>query len=287
MVIMHTWKNRILLGVFALLVVFVSGCSKKYAVLISTNEVVSDDVAYHSEWWYDLFLNYQMLRDNGFTDDRIFVLYGNGSDFNTVHPKYNAMTQFGHTITDMAMSKANIQAVFNDLQNKVKSRDFLYVWWMGHGGGSGPGSCNLSMSISNTGEHVSDIEFTNFLNTVTNYRKRSVAVMTCHSGGLVDNLDIAGTNTLVLTSSTCPQSSYDATTTCNGLFHAEFNYTLPNALRMKNPCGTVIASDSNNNTYVSLAEAHQYNLATMTTSTPQMGDADTLAAATEIQRGKP
>jgi len=284
---MLIWKNGILLVVLALLALFASGCSKKYAVLISTNEVVSDDMAYHSEWWYDLFINYQMLRDSGFTDDRILVLYGDGTDFNTLHPEYNAMTQFGHAITDMAVSKANIQAVFNTLSSKVGDNDYLYVWWMGHGGGSGPGSCDLSMSISNTGEHVSDAEFTTYLNAVTKYRKRSVAVMTCHSGGIVDNLDIAGSKTVVLASSTCPQSSYDAATTCNGHFHAEFNYTLPNALRLRNPCGTAIASDGNGNTYVSLAEAHQYNLAAMTTSTPQLGDVDTLAAATEIRKDKP
>jgi len=284
---MHTWTKRLLLVVLVLLALFASGCSKKYAVLISTNEVSFDDMAYHSEWWYDLFINYQMLRDNGFSDDRIFVLYGNGSDFNTAHPEYNATTVFGHSITDMAVNKANIQAVFNTLSSKVGSRDYLYVWWMGHGGGSGPGFCDLSMSISNTGEHVSDVEFTNYINAVTNYRKRSVAVMTCHSGGIVDNLDIAGTKTVVLASSTCAQSSYDATTTCNGFFHAEFNYTLPIALRMKTPCGTAVASDINGNTYVSLDEAHQYNLANMTTSTPQIGDPDTLAATTEIRKTKP
>ena len=66
-------------------------------------------------------------------------------------------------------------------------------------------------------------------------KKRSVAVMTCHSGGMIDNMNTTGNKTVTLTSSTCAQSSYDAGATCDGILHAEFNYTLPNALRLKNP----------------------------------------------------
>lgn len=284
---MHTWKRRVFFGLMSLFIVFSFGCAKKYAVLISTNEVVSDDVAYHSEWWYDLFLHYKMLKENGFKDDKIYVLYGDGTDFNTAYVNYNATTQFGHVITDMAVNKANIQSIFNTLKGKVKNRDYVYVWWMGHGGGSGPGSCNLSMSISNTGEHVSDAELTNYINDVSKYRKRSVAVMTCHSGGMIDNMNTAGNKTVVLTSSTCPQSSYDAPFTCNGMLHAEFNYTLPNALYLKNPCGSSVGSDYDSNGYVSLSEADQYNTAAMTTSTPQIGDPDGIAATTYIKKKKP
>lgn len=284
---MHNWIRNIILSIMSLFVVLSIGCAQKYAVLISTNQVTGDDVAYHSEWWYDLFLHYEMLRENGFKDDKIYVLYGNGVDFNTAHTSYDATTQFGHTITDMAVNKSNIQSVFNTLSGQVDDRDYLYVWWMGHGGGSGPGSCNLSMSISNTGESVTDTELTGYINNVPDYKKRSVAVMACHSGGMVDNLNNAGNKTVVLTSSTCIESSYDATSTCNGIFHAEFNYTFPNALRLQNPCGTAVGSDYDSNGYVSLSEGHQYNAAVMTRSTPQLGDPDTIAATTFIEKDEP
>lgn len=284
---MQTGIIRFTLGLLSMFIVFSSGCAHKYAVLVSTNEVTSDNVSYHSEWWYDLFLQYSMLRDNGFKDDKIYVLYGDGADFNTVHADYNATTQYGHSITDMPVNKANVQSVFNTLNSKVKSRDHLYVWWMGHGGGSGPGSCNLSMAISNTGESVTDTELASYINNVSNYKKRTVDVMTCHSGGMIDNMDIAGNKTVTLTSSTCPESSYSISTTCNGRPHAEFHYTLPNALREQNPCGTAVASDYDSNGYVSLSEVHQYNSATMTTSTPQLGNPDSIAAGTYIKKGKP
>ncbi len=284
---MHTWIRNIIFGIMSLFVVLSTGCAQKYAVLISTNHVTTDDVAYHSVWWYDLFMHYKMLRENGFDDDKIYVLYGDGTDFNTEHANYHATTQFGHTITDMAVNKTNIQSVFNTLSGEVVERDYLYVWWMGHGGGSGPGFCNLSMSISNTGESVTDIELTGYINSVSDYKKRSVAVMTCHAGGMVDNMNTVGNNTVVLTSSTCAESSYETPFTCNGLNHADFNYTLSNALRLENPCGRAVGSDYDSNGDVSLSEAHQYNATTMTTSTPQLGDPDAIAATTFIKKDEP
>ncbi len=262
------------------------GCAK-YAVLISTGNTVADDTLYHSEYWYDLFLNYQALRDEGFADDNIYVLYGNGSDFATTYADYDSASVYGHSITDLPVNKANIQAVFNELDGKMTGNDYLYVWWMGHGGGSGPGSCNLSMSIATTGETVTDVELTSYVNGISNYRKRNVAVMTCHSGGLVDNLGAANTSTVVLTSSSCPESSYSSTGTCNTRGHAELNYTLPNALREKDPCGSVVASDSDGNGAVSLREAHTYNAAHVTGSTPQLGDPDAIAGSTYIGRQLP
>lgn len=262
-------------------------CAQKYGVLISTNKVTADNSAYHSEWWYDLVLQYKMLKDNGFTDDKIYVLYGDGTDFNTGNAAYNATTQFGRAITDMAVSKANVQSVFNTLKGKVTKRDYLYVWWMGHGGGSGPDQCDLSMSISNTGESVSDTELAGYIDGVANYRKRSIAVMTCHSGGMIGNMNAAGDRTVTQTSSACAELSFDASATCNGVPHAEFNYTQPNALRMLTPCGAAVASDSDASGLVSLSEVHQYNTATMTTSTPQAGDPDGLAATTFLKKKEP
>ena len=279
-------RNFSLVLVLALLLIF-SGCATKHAVLISANNVTADDVGYHSVWWYDLFQQYQMLRDNGFKDENIYVLYGNGADFNTPHPQYNATTQYGHAITDMAANKANVQAVFNNIKNKVKSRDFLYVWWMGHGGGGGADFCSLTMQLSHTGETVTDVEFSNYMNVIGSYRKRSVNIMTCHAGGMLDNFNTAGDKTVTLTSSTCAASSYEAGATCDGRNRAEFNMTLTDALEKHNACGVAIAADTNGDSYVSLTEAHNYNHAHMVTSVPQINDPDSIAADTKIMRYKP
>lgn len=266
-----------------------SGCATKHAVLISANDVTTDDVAYHSVWWYDLFMQYKMLRENGFKDKNIHVLFGDGDDFDTIHANYNATTQYGHAITDMAANKANVQAVFNNIKDNVKSRDFLYFWWMGHGFGTGTDYCNLSMDLSHTGEEVSDVEFASYMSVITRYRKRNVNIMTCHAGGMLDNFNSAGNKTITLTSSTCAASSYEAfsSAVCDGLNRAEFNLTFTEALREQTACGTAVVSDTTGNNYVSLEEAHQYNLANMVRSTPQIMDPDSVAGNTHIKRRKP
>lgn len=272
-----------LLVMLSVVCVLASGCPKRYGVLISTHNVTRDDQAYHSEWWYDLFLQYKMLRESGYKDDKIYVLYGEGTDWDTKYDEYNAKKVYGYTITDSPNHKADIQNIFNTLSTRVKKRDFLYVWWMGHGGGSGSGMCDLSMEISNTGEYVSDVEFTNYLNSITSYDARSVNIMTCHSGGMIDNLDMAGNKTVVFTSSTCRQLSFDKPGPCD-LLHAEFNYDEPTAHREKDPCDGPVSSDSNGNGSIDLKETFNYIGATMTESTPQIADPDSIAPNTTVKK---
>jgi hypothetical protein len=277
--------SRLVLAAAALL--GLAACTPKYAVLLSSNQTQFDDLAIHSEWWYDLVLQYKALKESGFTDDHIFVVYGDGTDFPTAHPEYSSAVQFGHSITDLPMNKANVQSVFATVNSKMTKPGYLYVWWMGHGGGSGPGQCDLTMQISNTGESVTDAELKSYVDAVTHYKKRSIAIMTCHSGGLVDNFAAAGEQTVVLASSTCAESSYDAPSTCNGIVQAEFNYTEPNALRKKDPCGGAVASDTGGDGLVSLTEAYQWNLLAMARSAPQLGDPSGLAPSTVPARGNP
>lgn len=264
-----------------------TGCTPKYAVLLSSNKVQMDDVSIHSEWWYDLVLQYKALRESGFKDDRIYVVYGDGQDFATAHPELNAQAQFGHPITDLPMNKANVQAVFDTVNTRMKKKGYLYVWWMGHGGGSGPGQCDLSMSISNTGESVTDDELKSYIDRVARFKKRSVSIMTCHAGGLLDEFAGAGEKSVVLASSTCAESSYDAPSTCNGIVQAEFNYTQPNALRRKDVCGAPLGSDVNGDGFVSLWEVQQWNEGAMSSSTPQLGDPSALAPAIFPAKPKP
>lgn len=279
--------NRLLLSAALALGLALAGCTPKYAVLLSSNKVQADDVAYHSEWWYDLALQYKALRESGFKDKRIYVLYGDGQDFPTAHAEFNAQTQFGHSITDLPMSKANVQSVFDTVNGKMKKKGYLYVWWMGHGGGSGSGQCDLVMEISHTGQYVTDDELKSYIDKVARYKKRSVSIMTCHSGGLLDEFAGVGEKTMVLASSTCAELSYDAPSTCNGIVQADFNYTQPNALRRKDACGAPLGSDVNGDGFVSLQEIQQWNAGAMLTSTPQLGDPSALAAATCPAKPKP
>ena len=263
--------------------------TNKYAVLISAGIAQGDDVGGNSEFWYDLVLQYKMLRENGFEDENIYVLYGNGADFiSQNYPEYNSIPQFGHLITKAAVTKGNIKSAFDGLNALAMEKEHLYVWWMGHGA-CRPGTCNLSLFIGYTDENVDSItdeELSGYINSVSNCKNRTLALMSCHSGGIIDNVNVPRNRMVTLTSSKCEQNSYsyDNQSPCDRVFHAEFNSSLINALRQKNLCGVPNSSDTDidRDGHVSLWEASQYNLRTMRQSTPQMEDPDGISSSTHL-----
>ena len=263
--------------------------TNKHAVLISAGIAQGDDVGGNSEFWYDLVLQYKMLRENGFEDENIYVLYGKGADFISQHyPEYNSIAQFGHLITKASVTKENIKTAFDRINASDTEKDHLYVWWMGHGA-CRPGTCNLSLFIGYTDENVDSItdeELSRYINSVSNCKNRTLALMTCHSGGIIDNVNAPGSRMITLTSSKCEQNSYsyDNQSPCDRFFHAEFNSSITNALRQKDLCDVIISpkTDINSDGHVSLWEASQYNESTMQHSTPQMGDPDGISSSTHL-----
>lgn len=270
------------------------GCKEEVAVLISTHNVTADDIGYFSVWWYDTVLMYDLLNNEGY--DRIYILYGFGSDFSSSHHCYDSMARFGESITDFPCDRAHIEAVFDRLANggtldgtdikKLEDDSRLFIWWMGHGGGSNPN--NFMMQISHTGEYVTGNEFSTWVNKITNYGKRSVHVMTCHSGCYLPFFDVAGNKTVAEASSDCAHSSYEDPSPPD-VNHAEYTYWLYAALREQevdtnpdsSPCmGAAVPSDTSGDGKVSLAESFSYILTRMVTSIPQQVDPDSIAATT-------
>lgn len=186
---------------------------KNYAVLISAGVATTDDAAVNSCFWYNPYLQYTALLEEGYADDDIYFLYGWGTDFNSSHACY----QPPYPVTDYPVNRANIQSVFNTLAGIMTSSDFLYVWWMGHGSPSGG---NLVMNIGTTGEYVWDYEIAAWVGQITDYDVRTFSWMTCYSGGILDNVE--GPRSIVMSSATFYESTYDQWL-CD-TYHAEFHY---------------------------------------------------------------
>ncbi|UCC29439.1 MAG: hypothetical protein JSU86_14700, partial [Phycisphaerales bacterium] len=151
-----------------------------YAVVISAGVATADDAPVNSCFWYNSYLQYMALLDEGYSDDNIYFLYGWGGDFNSSHACY----QSPYPVTDYPVNRANIQSVFNTLAGIMTSNDFLYVWWMGHGSPSGD---NLVMHIDTTGETVYDFEIASWMSPI-DYDVRSYSWMTCYSGGILNDV---------------------------------------------------------------------------------------------------
>ncbi|KAB2836467.1 MAG: hypothetical protein F9K48_01775 [Candidatus Brocadia sp.] len=270
----------------------------KHAVLICAGVTNADRQRYNSAYWYDLMCQYRMLRELGFGDENIHVLYGcDEEDYYPGNLDYNSIHLYGKKITDMAVSKANIELVFQALgglrmdvdfvSRPLTDEDFLYIWWMGHGG-SDPGTCNLYLPISVTSEEFTDEELSNCINQVSHYKKRVVAVMTCFSAGILDNMvNEKGVNTVTLASSSCEGYSYDIWPTCDRSPHAEFNYKLTEAIRQMHIKGYPLEKDPDTNPkdgYVSLSEACDYITppAHNPTVPRKISDPDTISQSTYL-----
>ena len=246
---------------------------KDYAVLISAGEATTDDAPVNSCFWYNPYLQYMTLLDEGYAADDIHFLYGWGADFASIHPCY----QPPEPVTDYAVNRANIQSVFSMLADVMTADDFLYVWWMGHGWPSGG---NLAMNIGTTGQTVYDYEMETWVGQITAYDVRTFSWMTCHSGGILDNFEEP--QSIVMSSATFYESTYDQWQ-CD-TWHAEFHYPERCAWAWETPCGICgpVDADSNGNGRVSFEEAFTYAEANTTMSHPQMSDVGGLAPTTYL-----
>ena len=266
---------------------------QKYAVLISSGQTNLDDQFLHSEYWYDLFLMYRMLVEDGFTHNNIFVFYGNGNDFNSAYANYRTATVFPGIgqITDFPNSKADVANIFTWLANgnavqgvpQIQSGAFLFYWWMGHGDTeSGMPACEYEASIETTGELVRDDEFDVYFGQLPTCLIKTLFVMTCHSGGLIDDLE--GLHTMIHTAAECH------TNASSGMYdvpHADFSYHVANSFREQEPGGTPVASDVDGDGLVSVEETNDYAHVNTSSSNTQIGDYRNIAPLIFIVNAQP
>ncbi|MCP4230349.1 MAG: hypothetical protein GY771_09410 [bacterium] len=283
-----------LTGILMIVFTGCTGCGETVAVLISTNQVSVDDLSYHSVWWYDTVIMYDMLKTK-YGYDHVYVLYGDGTDFNSAYDCYNSTTRFGENITDFPCDRAHIEDIFTALGTggtvdgeniyQMTEDDRFFVWWMGHGYGTD--STDYEMDISHMGETVTGSEFQTWVNYVTDYDERSIHVMTCHAGCYLPLFDVAGNETVAEASSTASTSSYEIPGPVD-VNHAEYTYHLYSALRGNEPSttagclGTAVSSDTDSNGFVSLDESFTYVTGNTTTSSPQRVDPDSIAPTTYV-----
>lgn len=240
-----------------------------YVVLISAGRATEDDAYTNCEYWYDLLLAYEMLIDNGYDHDDVYVLYGEGIPFGSNHARYQ--NPYPENFVDYNNHKTTIQSVFASLNDVVTGSDQLFVWWLGHGGQAGG---NLQMYIENTGQYVLDTEFAGYVAQIEHCGLRVYSFMTCFSGGIIDDLE--GPDAIVTTSSdfyVTSQSDY----LCDAP-HTEFHYHETCANHWQTPfgqCGPVDA-DENTDEKISFREAFDH-AAAGTSSPAQISDPSTLA----------
>ncbi len=263
----------LVLAAIAMGLVHAPAAARNFFVLMSAGQATSDNTPTNSEYWYDLFLQYTCLLERGYSRDDIHVLYGDGSDFTSGIPNYR--NPGPEPITDYDNHKQTLHDVLAALGSQMTSDDQLYVWWLGHGSNaSGYLTMYIQHLVGGT-ETITDAEFASYMAQIPNYRLRVFSIMTCYSGGIID--DLQGPTSIVMTSSRSDQTSY-SDDLCDNI-HTEFHYFETCAYDWDTPfglCGPVDA-DSDDNEMVSFAEAFVYADEGTQMSTPQLSDPGGLA----------
>jgi len=258
--------------------------AENYAVLICGERADARKQIHEQEaFWNDLFFMYETLVNNGFSHEHIYVLYGKRSDYASDNPRYQVPSDWGISqITDYAISKQNVQNIFSWLANgnddegipEMTEHDALFVWWKGHGYQGGPDEEQpmylvINQSSPEPMEIIYDTEFATYVDQIQHYRWRVFWFETCHSEGIINNLH--NEKSIIHTACGYHQEALVGTFIDDD-YHGEFAYAIACALHEEKPDGTSVASDSNNNGWVSMGEAFSYAFQHTDNSEPKCND---------------
>ncbi len=258
----------------------------RYAVLISGGINAANN---HVRYWNETKATYNLLKDAGYTDANIYVLYADG-----------VARDAGMTV-DYAATKANITTVFNALAEKMGDNDTLFIMTTDHGGGfarlpidathpagmyggvvdtngdeadaiseaafnldiNSDGDKTDTLGIDETlwlwnGTTITDDEFRTELNKLTHYFRMVIVMEQCFSGGFIG--DLLGPRRVIMTAANESQPSWarkDPTT--NNYTYDMFMYHFLAALRGSTPdYGTSVNADTSGDLKVSMLEAYKY-----------------------------
>jgi len=195
--------------------------AEKYAVIISTYAVDHPDVGStefeygrddttrtSDEFWCDLFLAWDTLKEKNFSDENIFAFYGYGIDYNASYIEIDGRYYPGPevTLTDFPANRDTIIYVLESLANgtngfpEIQDDDFLYVFVFGHGSYTygidteyhtfmhfQGYTYDPTHQIWDEDHAIADFEFGTLIDSI-NASKKVINLGQCYSGGFIDYL---------------------------------------------------------------------------------------------------
>ena len=276
----------VVLAVIALSIWWIlPGQPRKVAVLVSAEYAESNVVLYDADFWYDTVLTYCALKENGFADKDIYVLYGHGedgfylpdggtqpsgapalaangtgedyymppycagavgdrgvrpiTDFPMIYPATGTGKKKDGTASrprELLECLANGCWAFTSAYGTIKplgKRDFLYVWWKGHG--YRPMSAPDSVSFTLPGlTSVTADEVVGWLAQVRAGR-RVLVLETCHSGCLGTAIDTVDPPSILFASAGCGEISSNSYRPKGDVPHGVWTYWIDCNLQGKMP----------------------------------------------------
>lgn len=251
--------------------------AERYAVLIS-----SSAAPFYPEFFFDVVLMREALIGNGFPANNIFVLYGNGADYNDLNYPA-ARYRPAPAITDMSATMANVQQIFSDLANGTNGRpqltdqDLLFVYTFDHGGDTDPLTGDAISTLCLGDGNMRADDFATAVDQV-DYAHRIFCMQQCHSGGFISHLE--NDHTVILTAAQATHTSHPTDDTAEEEWiggteytHAEFTFYLLSALNGQDLLGNYANADADRNGCTSMREIFDFIIAKESDSaTPQYAD---------------
>lgn len=272
----------------------------KYAVIVVGESIDDDDVGNETQqafaFWNGGVLAYEMLLENGFQRENIFVLYGDGQDFNGSHNAImNRSLDLPHNMTDMEASADTVRETLQCLSGpptdgaidcgtipELTDQDFLILFWTSHGFDPAndfdpPPECQLSGDVAFRVEGSVDVcasEIASWLSGM-DYRRRVLVFTACRSGGIIPHFEPQGSNTVLMPA--CFAAEDDSTgfpddligscrvysaelPLADGSLVPQFDWThwVAHALRELRPPLVTSDPDGDSNSLVSIGEANTW-----------------------------
>lgn len=226
---------------------------KCYAVIISGGSSLAIN---HVRYWNDCQAIYNALTyEYGYLDSHIYVLMSDGTnpavDRHLIDDTYDSspldLDGDGDNDVQYPATKSAISQVFNTLSTIINNDDYLFVYTIDHGSVTGNGEALLCL----WGENMTTTEFNAEINKIHS-DDINIIMGQCYSGGFVSPLNKVGR--VITTACEADELSWAHT----GLFYDEFVYYWTAAVYGEDPYGNPVNADSNNDGYVTMAEAYNY-----------------------------
>jgi hypothetical protein len=271
-------KMKKSLSILLSIALAIGAFAENYAVLITGCEPNLPPVTpEYDQFWNDTYLMWESLWQFGWKDENIFVLFGNGADWDTTNQRYSPRLQnqsdprFPIVITDDSAYYDDVVETFDYLEQTMTNSDFLFIWTFDHGRISSLGDTILCLM---GGDSIPDYEFADMLNDIP-FNKRVIWMAQCNSGGFLDNL--SNNNTVFMSACKALESSFQADNNYpdggdsleNDYFapqdyyhHSEFDYHVFNALRLETivEYHPLTEPDTNDDGNASLPEIYDWEI---------------------------
>ena len=151
----------------------------------------------HQEFWYDLAMLFNMLLRQGYEEENIYVLYGEGFDYDP--PGITMPAIYLHPlngqITDYPADREHLETVLSGLARgnqelgipQLNDDDFLFIWTFDLGGHESEGSSVVNLCLMDN-KVIYDWELADMLRQI-NSQKKVVWMQQCFSCGFIDDIE--------------------------------------------------------------------------------------------------